>query len=464
MLSDKKIIEIQNEYYTMVTDLYGDLIKLYETTQSIDKAVSSFISQTPSLYVPNYSNNLLYRLRKTQEEAVRFWENNLDYCREYVISKKNVGFFGINDDNQVLEYKNEIRRNSLFYDILVFDDPFFFDFKTDILWNYNMSFLFSCVLHISELKKYMCSEDDCPFVMIFPLAALVSTEEKDNIHVKAEEKASEWLKDELGLTGDMREDIILLNSMSLEETITKLKESGISNSYASDLLFQGMSMSPELFDDYRIMSQDILGSSDADAVRAAVSYPLITALAIHLYNTYLLHYHLANTLEISPIISKEEWTPIIRDMKNIPITANNDYLYSCAVHISSKMSALMSIDDEEIIKLHNKQNCLDFRKLFYDATCEIKKPYSKVDEIADEVFKKTDMLLQNEYDAYISSSKQKRIKTVIGFIKTGLGFVPYLSDILNAFDVFKSGKEVILSFSDKNDRIEYFHKKRSKME
>ena len=80
--------------------------------------------------------------------------------------------------------------------------------------------------------------------------------------------------------------------------------------------------------------------------------------------------------------------------------------------------------------------------------------HENFDEIANEVFARTDELFQKEYRKAIEDKGKRRAISVIGFIKSGLSFAPHLSMLISAIDLFMSGFGILKSLDNKPTVIE----------
>ena len=179
------------------------------------------------------------------------------------------------------------------------------------------------------------------------------------------------------------------------------------------------------------------------------------------YYTYKLHSVLTMRLKSNPIMSRNEWAPLQRELKKQSLRVSGDYMYTCAIHRNDQMAALMELDYDEIVRYHNKKQCTDFRDLFYRATNKIVNTHVNFDEIANEVFSKIDDLLINEYNTAFLNKKKTRKNAIIGFIKGAIGYVPVLSYAISALDMATSTKDFVQTLSNKDSLIEHFNKRRS---
>lgn len=121
---DREIVEIEIRYYSILESYYSDLYKEYlNCSKNIDMAIKKYCNQQPNLYLPGNKDILTYKRKKFIEEIIAFWNEHLEMVSSFIMSVPSVGIFGIGDGYSN-EFHNEISRNALFYDVLVFNDPF----------------------------------------------------------------------------------------------------------------------------------------------------------------------------------------------------------------------------------------------------------------------------------------------------------------------------------------------------
>ena len=461
MLTGKQMIDIQKEYFEIVTENFGPLIDAFESTNSIEKAIEVFKQQTPSLIVPGYSDNQLYRMKKTRENLVRFWKRYMEPCREFIVSSENVGFFGAYDNVEVSHYMNALKRNSLFYSILVFDDPFFVGCYSEKEWKFdsNAEIYYRNVLNIRMMNQYISDKECQPFAVFFPFLSLFSDNEKHSIVQGTVRSAKKWISDVFNLSmeePDYEDDIKKLKEYPADEIEFALIENGFDKSYLGGLNYHMQLLSEDQRRCNEELCRSIFGSVDREGIRAILSYEVLPNIAGINCTCYSFDMHISNLLGINPILSRKEWMPLKRDMQGKMLPATDDYLFGAAVHRNDRMAELVSLDDEELLLLHSSENCSRFRKLFHEANQEIRVPYSNIEEISEEVFAKTDEILEKEVNEYFKKSRAAKGKSIFGLIKCAASYVPILSYVVNVIDSFGAAKDFVTTMRDKDTFIEHF--------
>lgn len=130
----KKVIELEKEYFNLIYELFNELILIYsEDNISVDEAVKKFLAkqQHTTILIPGYKDNYSFKRKQMYNMNQVFWKKNKDTFIEFIIKERNVGIFGVGDNTFASEYLSEIKRNSLFYDVLVFNDPFYTFWSSD---------------------------------------------------------------------------------------------------------------------------------------------------------------------------------------------------------------------------------------------------------------------------------------------------------------------------------------------
>ena len=160
----KKVLELEKEYFDLIYELFSELILIYsENNISVEETVKKFLAkqQHATLFIPGYKDNHSFKRRQLYKRNKEFWEKNKETIIEFIIKEANVGIFGTGDNTFISEYMSEIKRNSLFYDLLVFNDPFYtLDITDDKMDLYTGDFLFYMnILYIWEIKRYLSVEE-----------------------------------------------------------------------------------------------------------------------------------------------------------------------------------------------------------------------------------------------------------------------------------------------------------------
>ncbi len=464
----KTVIELEKEYFNLIYELFHDLIQIFtEDNISIDEAVKKYLSkQQNAIFVPRYKDNYAFKRKQLFERNMEFWNRNKDMFIKFISKEKNVGIFGVGDSTFTPEYLNEIKRNSLFYDVLVFNDPFYTYWSSDkeLHFDYNINKFYKDILYIWETKCYLSIEENEVFIIIFPFDSLLTNEEKTNIIRESRNAAISWINEIFDITVDIDNvvsDIEKVKNLSIEKIQRELYRNGIyinyleALNYSQDLLKENVKKEIEKF------CFQSWGMFNKDFVRCLLTLEALPTMAATSYYAYKLHFLLALRLKSNPIMSRNEWAPMQRELKEQLMRASSDYMYTCAIHRNDQMATLMELDYDEIVRYHNKKQCAEFRNFFYKATSEIVNTFVNVDEIANEVFSKTDDLLMNEYNNILHNRKKTRKNAIIGFFKGTMGYVPMLSYAISAYDTVVSAKDFVQTLNNKESLIEHLNNRRT---
>ncbi len=467
----KRVIELEKEYFNNIYESFHDLILIFEEDNiSIEDTVKKYLDrQQTSIFIPGYKDNHSFKRKQMYKTNVEFWNNNKDTFIEFILNEKNIGIFGVGDSTFTSEYLNEIKRNSLFYDVLVFNDPFYSFWNTDKEANFDSSVFhfYANILYIWEIKCYLSVEENEVFSIIFPFDSLLTDEEKSIIIGESRNAAASWINEIFGITfdnNDIVSNIEKIKNLSKEKIQNELYKNGIYVSYLEALDYHQNLLDEETKREIERFCFQSWGRFNRDFVRCILSLDALPAMVTVNYYTYKLHSLLTMRLKSNPIMSRNEWAPLQRELKNQLLNVSSDYMYTCAIHRNDQMASLMELNYDEIVRYHNKKQCTDFRDFFYKATNEIVNTHVNVDEIANEVFSKTDDLLMEEYKNIFLNKKKKRKNAIIGFIKGAMGYVPILSYVVSSFDVVASAKNFVQTLDNKESLIEHFNNRHTAIE
>ena len=305
------------------------------------------------------------------------------------------------------------------------------------------------------------------FSIIFPFDSLLTDEEKSIIIGESRNAAASWINEIFGITfdnNDIVSNIEKIKNLSKEKIQNELYKNGIYVSYLEALDYHQNLLDEETKREIERFCFQSWGRFNRDFVRCILSLDALPAMVTVNYYTYKLHSLLTMRLKSNPIMSRNEWAPLQRELKNQLLNVSSDYMYTCAIHRNDQMASLMELNYDEIVRYHNKKQCTDFRDFFYKATNEIVNTHVNVDEIANEVFSKTDDLLMEEYKNIFLNKKKKRKNAIIGFIKGAMGYVPILSYVVSSFDVVASAKNFVQTLDNKESLIEHFNNRHTAIE
>ena len=226
---DRMIVEIELKYYEIIERHYSELYDEYlKCDKDTNKAIEKYRGTQPKFYMPGSKDLLHYKRKTFIEEMSAFWQAYIKTVTDYILSVQSVGIFGVGDSYS-WEFKNEISRNALFYDVIVLNDPFspisdLHEFEME----QNEWIFFSNVLHVMDIKKYVASSDDRQFVILAPLERILTEEEKGQLYKEAEVEGVKFANEIFGLgSGEVWEDIALMKDISLEEAQEKLFAHGL---------------------------------------------------------------------------------------------------------------------------------------------------------------------------------------------------------------------------------------------
>ena len=461
----KKVLELEKEYFDLIYELFSELILIYsENNISVEEAVKKFLAkqQHATLFIPGYKDNHSFKRRQLYKRNKEFWEKNKETIIEFIIKEANVGIFGTGDNTFISEYMSEIKRNSLFYDLLVFNDPFYtLDITDDKMDLYTGDFLFYMnILYIWEIKRYLSVEENEVFTIIFPFNSLLTHEEKKTIIDESHDAGVSWINQIFDITNDVVSNIEKIKNLSIDKIQEELYRNGIYQNYLEALNYSQKLLTEDEKRFIEMFCFESWGDFNKDFVRCLLSLQALPSMATVNYYEYKLHSVVTMRLKSNPIMSRSEWVPLQRELKKQSLRVSSDYMYTCAIHRNDQMAALMELDYDEIVRYHNKKQCTDFRDFFYRATNEIVNTHVNVDEIANEVFFKIDDLLKKEYDNIFLNKKKTRKNAIIGFAKGAMGFVPVLSYALSTFDMAMSATDFVKTLNNKKSIIEHLNKRR----
>lgn len=464
---DQVIIEIEKEYYDFIYEYYNDLILLYEENlDSIDITVKQYMSMEKqrTLYIPGYTNNHAYRRKQLFVRDNQFWRNRVETLTEYIMERQSVGIFGTQGDITVSQYMYELKRNALFYDVLVLNDPFYTYWSTEIENDYypNIVLFYTNILYMWQIRKYLFDQEDNVFVVIFPFNSLISNKKRKEIADEAHEVGCAWIKEIFDISSHEKviDSVEKLKKYSIKEIQEKLYVNGIYNSY-----LEAISYSLNMLDEPTRRGVENFcfknfGTFDENYARYFLTLEALPNIATTNYFGYKSHTYIATQLKTNPIMERDEWAPVQREAKKQLFMASGNYMYTCAVHRNDKMGKLMELNDNEILQFHSRKQCNDFRDFFFRATKDIVYTYADADEIAEEVFAKIDELLEKEYNTILKNKKGVKKNAIIGFMKTALGFVPILSYAIAGWDISVSVRDYIRVLDDNESMIEYLGNRR----
>lgn len=453
---EKKIINTQNEYFELLQESYGDLIQIYENeSTSVKEAVEKYLRRYSILsereaYLP-------YKRSLFRKQVTAFWKTHRDDLINFVKKKTNVGLYGSPDDTLTFSYLDEIKRNSLFYDIIVLNDPFYGSVSPkEERFESNATLFYRNILLLWELKKYVSLNNSTVFTVVFPFKDMLTEEDHESLYRECLLDSGEWASEMFGLLEKKTSEEILeaLINMPLEDVNTILKSNGILQPIHEAMNYSQNLLSDEEKRDIELYCIEKWGEVNRDYIKGFMLKKAIPGLTMLNYYLYRYHTKIACELKSFPIIAYNEWAPLRRDAKSHPFQVSTDYMYTCAVHRNDKMSALMNLDYETIVSCREKSGSEDYRNFFRRATQDIVDTHENFDEIANEVFARTDELFQKEYRKAIEDKGKRRAISVIGFIKCGLSFAPHLSMLISAIDLFMSGFGILKSLDNKPTVIE----------
>lgn len=461
----QKILQVEAEYYNIIFEAYPDLLDIYDQGgMSIHETAQKYIQSKPIISIPNHSDNIVYKKTEFIKEVHNFWLKNMDAVQDYFSSQNtySIGVFG-GADQSVYDYSEEISRNSLFFDILVFDDPLFLldnENEKERVYNPNKIAFFESILLVYSIKKFVFQGNGEPFVLIVPFH-LLGDSCKDLFFSEADVKSKEYLSNTFGLTyNDYSSDIGTIKKWSLERIQAQLCSDGLFYSVGEAMNYSQNMMSDKDRCEFENLCFKLWGRFNRDLLRCILSLEALIGIVHTSFYTYKIHYNIAQQLRGCPINNRNEWTPMKMEFGSATFRASEDYLFTCAVHRNDQLYQLVSLTESEICQLRTQKTCAEFRNFFHQATNSLILPYSDTEEIAKEVFAKIDEMLITYEQFSVSSKKSANKRAIFGMAKTGLGLVPVLSYGVAAFDMLVTAKDYLTTMANGRTIIEHLNQKR----
>lgn len=459
---ERTIVEIELKYFEILESHYSELYEEYlKCDKDTDKAIKKYRSTQPKLYIPGSKDLLNYKRRMFIEEIGAFWQENLKAVTDYIFNVSSVGIFGVGDSYS-WEFNNEICRNALFYDVIVLNDPFrFIRNLHEFEMEQNEVIFLRNVLHVMDVKKYVASSDDSPFVILAPLDDIITEEEKEQLFIEAEVEGKKLVNEIFGLgNGEAWEDIALMKNLSIEEAQNKLYAHGMYLNLAEAMTYTQDLYSEEEKRKIEEFCFESWGHFNRDFLRCVLMIQAIPDIAITLFYSYKQHGLMATHLKSNPILGRNEWMPIKREAFNKRIRATEEYMFCCSVHRNDKMQRLVTFNPEEIMELRNQEDPKSFRHFFHEVTEDMYFTYDDFDGISNEVYKRFDELLDKEVANLRKSKTQKTVNSVVGMLKGALGFVPLLSYAVSIYDIGASAFDLSNNLKQKETIIEHIGKRK----
>lgn len=459
---ERTIVEIEEKYYGIIERYYSELYDEYlKCDKNTEKAIKNYCSMQPKIYIPGNKNLLNYKRKTFIEDINAFWNEYLKTVTDYILSIPSVGIFGVGDSYS-WEFNNEIRRNALFYDVIVLNDPFRVIRNTrEFELKQNEQIFFRNILHVMDIKRFVVSSDDRQFVILAPLDDIITEEEKEHLLKEAELEGKKYVNEIFGLgDGELWEDILLMKNLSLEEAQEKLYEYGMFLNLGEAMTYSQDMLSEKDKREFEKFCFESWGDFNRDFLRCVLMLEAIPSIAINLFYIYKQHGLMSAHLKSNPILGRNEWMPVKRDALNKSFRAPDDYLFCCSVHRNDRMQELVSLNPDEILEIRSKDEPKNFRRFFHKVTEDMYFTYDDLDGISNEVYKKFDELLDNEVVNIRKSKIKRTISAVIGMLKGALGFVPLLSYVLSAYDIGVSAIDLSNNIKQKETIIEHIGKRK----
>lgn len=449
----QKILQIEAEYYNIIFEAYPDLLDMYDQGGiSIHETIQKYIQNKPIIIIPNHSDNIVYKKTKFLKEVHNFWLKNIDAIQDCFTSqnKYSIGVFG-GADHSAYDYSEEISRNSLFFDILVFDDPFFLlddETEKEQVYTPNKIAFFESILLVYSIKKFVFQENGEPFVLIVPFH-LLGDNCKALFFSEADVKSKEYLSNTFGLTyNDYISDIGTIKEWSLERIQAQLYSDGLFYSVGEAMNYSQNMISDKSKREFENLCFELWGGFNRDFLRCILFLEALRGIAHTSYYTYKIHYNIAQQLRGCPINNRNEWTPMKMEFGSATFRASEDYLFTCAVHRNDQLYQLVSLTESELCQLRTRKTCAEFRNFFHQATNSLILSYSDTEEIANEVFAKVDEMLITHEQLSALSKKSASKRAIFGLAKIGLSLIPFLSYGVAAFDTLVTSKDYLSTMAD----------------
>lgn len=461
-MAERTIVEIEKKYYDILERYYSELYEEYlKSDKDIDKAINKYCSEQPVFYISGNKDVLNYKRQLFIEEINAFWNEYFKTISDYILSVPSVGIFGVGDFYS-REFKNEISRNALFYDVIVLNDPFrIIRNAHEFEMKQNEQIFFRNVLHVIDIKKYVVSSDDREFVILAPLGDIITEKEKEQLYEEAKLEGEKYVKEIFGIgDGELWEDVLLMKNLSLEEAQKKLYDHGMFLNLEEAMTYSQDMLSEKSKREFEKFCFESWGYFNRDFLRSILMLEAIPVIATNLFNIYKQHGLISAYLKSSPILGRNEWMPVKREALNKSFRATDEYMFCCSVHRNDKMQELVSFAPEEIMEIRSKDEPKSFRSYFHKVTEDMYFTYDDLDGISNEVYERFDELLNNEVVNTRKLKNKKNITSIIGILKGALGFVPLLSYVLSVYDIGVSAIDLSNNLKQKETIIEYIGKRK----
>ena len=460
---ESAIIEIENQYFEILEKYYSDLYDCYiESNKDLSIALSKYKSKQIDFVMPGYKNPSIFRKEQCKIEINEFWDKNYTVIENCIRRNKNIGVFG-GGDSFSDRYRTEISSNSLFYELLVFNEPIYgrIPEKLEMEMEQGTLRFWHDIINILDIKQYIITNNGQHFIVIFPLAKILSDKEREDIMQESWEETQKYVSDVFGLgKGEFWEDIAILKDTSLEEAQTKLFDNGLYYRIDEAMNYSQSLISEKERRDFEQFCFESWGTFNRDFLRCYLMRAVIPNLTMVSFSEYKKINAISTKLNSNPILDRNDWMPLKSEAASSKFRATEDYLFCCSVHRNDKMNALISLTPEELLDIRSKNEPSEFRDFFHKVTGDMYHTYDELDEISEEVYSRFDEMLDKTVGDIKDQRNISRFKSIVGLAKTGAGLVPspLLTVLITINDVLESCKNLFTSMKNKETIIEHIHK------
>lgn len=441
-----KLIDIQKEYYAILEEFYLDFYNEFKNS-TLDKREYILTLIRKKIILPKGGNNFSIKRYDFLTRIKKFWDKNYKEFYLCINKYKNKGFYGTTENITTHLYESEIKQNALYFDLILLNDPFYYPVFNAELDNYkpNILFFYESIINIFEIKKYILCRSDLIYTVMCPTMFPENDSTESKMYVDNRNRAIYLCKEVFALNYEepnLIRDMEKLKALSDEEISRMFDKNGFIIN-----LREAQKYEYALAEDVIIStSNELFGQINHDFIRCVLNYRAIINLTTTRLVTYDIHCKQAKSIKANPILDIYEWQPLKLQYSNLAgLPASAEYKYTCAVQRNDKISIIVEMTSDEILKFRQSNDSIAFRKFMNTITNEISHTPECFDEIATETFEKLKEFLQKEYDKLNLNRRQRIRKAVFGLAKGISGFVPYLSYISTPYDIFESVKDVAKS-------------------
>lgn len=458
-MNDRALLkEIQTEYFSIIDKYYASFYKQYLSSKiSIHSFIKKYLDDNKIVLINN-GDHYKYKKEMFLNEIKHFWKNYFNEIKSILTSFNSKALVGTIELNDACFFKNSIKQNALYFDLVVINDPFYIEAisETGKESNYhnNVFLFYKSLIYIYEIKEYVILNEEIVLAAVLPSFMELQGNELTKIQEECKNHADNLAMKYFNLdykTNDVYEMLNILRKLSDEDISKILTENNILIDIREAQSYEWFMAGP---DNLIKSSIELFGYFNRDFIRCILNNAAIIHIITDLLFVYNAHCNQANISNMFPIFNIYEWFPIQYYYSNIPaMNATVEYKYICAVQRNDKMAYMVQMNIDELIKFKASGECSRFREFFNMAANQINKTPDKFDDIAFEIFRKIDEIIDVEIKMSIKEKSKKKMKAILGVAKSAIGFVPILSYVSSGWDVLDSTNRLVKTFKKENDII-----------